>query len=141
MKKVGFRLDVVDGWPPYDTEFIWAEGDGNILTIKSFPFFVNGIAYNDKIRIIESDDDTIVKWEVAEQSGNSTVWIIIHDTSSDLLERLEVLGCGYEGAPLKVIYSVNVPPTVDKRMLDSILEEYESSGDVSVAFPAFRDDA
>jgi hypothetical protein len=141
MKKVGFRLRIEDGWPPYDAEFLWTEQRGEFLCIKSFPFFVKGIAFDDLIRVTRWEHDEVINWRMAKESNNSTIWIITHQNGDEVLDKIAELGCGYEGAPFKSLYSVNIPPPVDKETVESILNSYESCGAISVAYPAFRDRA
>lgn len=57
---------------------------------------------------------------------------------SEILDSLEKLNCGYEGGPIDGLYSVNVPPFIDKVALEKILNKFEEDGWASMAYPAWR---
>jgi hypothetical protein len=136
-EKVGFLLDPVDGWPPHDVEHIWLERNNGQYTVKNFPFYVKGIAYEDIITITLNENGYAQSWEVITPSGNSLIWIFERE-STTILERLKKIGCGYETQKSIKLHAVNVPSNTDIKSLDNILDSEVDQQKVSLAFPVFR---
>ena len=80
-EKVGFLLKQTDGWPPLEIEHIWLENNDDFYTVKNFPFYIKGIAYDDVITIELDENGCAKKWEVIKPSGNSLIWIFKHESS------------------------------------------------------------
>jgi hypothetical protein len=137
MIKLGFELDVQDGWPPYDVEHLWVEQTEAGYIIKSVPFFLKELALGDTITAVIGEYNYVKSWNIVEKSGNSTFWIIVSETS-DVLDRLEALGCDVEGGAMTSLYSVNIPRALKFDTVDSILSSYVSAGSIDVAYPAIR---
>lgn len=136
-RKIGFPLEVKDGWPPFDVEHIWVETEGGNYIVKNLPFFIKGMALDDLIYADLDERGYALKWKQVKPSTNSTMWVIEHKMS-DLSDKLESLGCKIErGSPGKLI-SVNVPESIDVDRLDAALGPYEEAGTISVAVPTDR---
>lgn len=136
-EKIGFLLKPTDGWPPHDIEHIWLEHSNGHYTVKNFPFYVKGIAFEDIISIELNESGYVESWEVITSSGNSLIWIYEHESTS-ILERLQKIGCGFETQKTVNLHAVNIPPSIDVEILDSILESETEQQKISVAFPVFR---
>ena len=136
-KKIGFLLNPVDGWPPHNVEYLWLEDNGDRYTIKNFPFYTKGVAFEDIITLKLNDDGYAESWKVVTPSGNSLIWVFEHEPTS-ILERLQKIGCGFETQKAVRLHAVNIPPDTDVDLLDSILDSEKKQQKISVAFPVFR---
>lgn len=137
LRKLGFPLQPEDGWPPFEIEHLWVEPIGLRFIVKNSPFFVKNLAYDDVITAKFDRNGYVRDWSLVSESGNSTIWVILK-SASDVLERLSAIGCGIEGEPIDDLYSVNVPPGLDMKLVDGVLRPLDSDGIVAVAYPAFR---
>ncbi len=95
-------------------ESVWAIKEGDYYRIKNIPFFAPNIAYDDLISV-EDDEGELFYDDTIEESGNSTVQIIIYDENNVkvVTEELEKLGCEWEGSHLKTYISVNIPKEIE----------------------------
>jgi hypothetical protein len=111
-----------------EVESIWTHKEGDYFRIKNIPFFTPNIAYDDLISA-ENDDGELFYDDIIEESGNSTIQIIIFNEQDvkDVASKLEILSCGWEGSHLKCYISVNVPKKVNyfnvKKYLDEMASE------------------
>lgn len=137
MMKLGFKLDVQDGWPPFEIEHLWVEKQGKLYSIENAPFFVKNLAVGDLISAEIDEYNYVINWKVEKKSGNSTAWIIINK-KNDVLDKLELFGCQVEGGPLSDFYSVNIPNIVDFSEIEKILSSSSDDGFIDVAYPAVR---
>jgi hypothetical protein len=48
MEKVAFALDTDGEWPPVAVEHVWCEKTGSLYQLKNAPFFIGGLAFDDK---------------------------------------------------------------------------------------------
>ena len=135
--KIGFSLKRTKDWPPFDVEHVWVEPSEGSLRIKNFPFFVQGLAFDDEITAVLDENNYVQSWKMKNESPNSTIWVWTH-SKTDIIGKLEKLGCGVEGSAVEGLFSVNVPPSVRKDQIEGILDKYEGSSSVSIAFPAYR---
>lgn len=136
--KAGFKLDCKDGWPPSESEFIWLERDDENFRVKTFPFFIKGLAYNDLISAEIDDEQYVSKWLMLEPSEFSTLWVFTKNDKT--IQDFEKLGCGVEGGAIKNYFSVNIHKNVDKQKLSMLLDKCESKNLAEFAFPAWRID-
>lgn len=135
--KIGFPLERDEDWPPFEVEHLWVEpNDGNLI-IRNFPFFVKGLAFGDEISADLDENNYVKSWEMKTESLNSTVWVWIH-SKTDIIDRLEKIGCGVEGSAVEGLFTINVPSSVTKDKIEPIFDEYEGQASVSFAFPAYR---
>lgn len=137
MRKLGFPLVVSDNWPPYDVEHMWVEESETLFQVKNFPFFLKGVAYDDLLRVQYDQDGYVTDWDIVVPSGNSTIWVI-ENQPTDIVDQLVAIGCGAEREESHDLISVNVPQSVDRDRLDSVLSEYEGAKSISVAVPVDR---
>jgi hypothetical protein len=120
-----------DGYPPFDSEELVVElrHDG-ACTVVGVPVFTNGIAVDDIVSVIQTEDDD--RWWVTSvmlASGHGTVRVVPHgDTSFDqVVAELHAIGCVAHGTDFGVV-AVDVPPDVDAGILDGVLTAGRSSG-------------
>jgi hypothetical protein len=120
-----------DGYPPFDSEELEVElrHDG-ACTVVGVPVFTNGIAVDDIVSVIQTEDDD--RWWVTSvmlASGHGTVRVVPHgETSFDqIVAELQAVGCVAHGTDFGVV-AVDVPPEVDADALDEVLAAGRVSG-------------
>lgn len=104
-----------------DVETPWAQhlGEDRYLLLN-LPFYAYGVSFEDilKCEVKYEDDPRPYFVEVLEKSGHRTLRVILDespktsDRSQVLLNHLEEMDCGYEGATSTYIV-VNVQPQCD----------------------------
>ena len=140
LEKLMFALDVEDGWPPAGSEGVWCEITDNGYKLVNAPFFISGLAYGD-VFTAEKDEvnEHIFEFEIVEESGHSLVWIMNLE-NADLeidLKNARELGCNTEGLDQFNYHSIDVPPKIDLKKLDRIIDNLEAKG-AATAFPVWR---
>jgi hypothetical protein len=135
-----FALDVEDGWPPAGSEGVWCEFVEKGYKLVNAPFFISGLAYGD-LFTAEKDEvnEHIFEFEVVEESGHSLVWLMnLEDANIESeLKRARDLGCNTEGLDQLNYHAIDVPPHIDVKKFDKIIDSLESKG-VATAFPVWR---
>ncbi len=123
MDKIMLRLAVVDDYPPVSSEGVWAERQpSGCYRVANIPFYSQELCYEDEVQVSTEADG--LKWfqQVASSSGNSTLRLVFFaphaQRSPEVLERINRLGCTWEGASAR-FYSVNVPASAS---LDDVLD-------------------
>lgn len=103
-------------------ESVWAAKEENGYRIKNIPFFAPNIAYDDLISV-EDDDGELFFDDIINESGNSTIQIIIYNESDIdyITKKIESFDCGWEGSHLKGYISVNVPKEISYLPVKSFL--------------------
>ncbi|TDD61355.1 DUF4265 domain-containing protein [Kribbella antibiotica] len=137
--KVSFDLppESID-WPPVAVETLWAAKTGRKLEleVRNTPFYVNGIAFGDIIRVTPDDERReIIFEERLAASGNSTIRILIkNDTFESLIETaLKDFGCDWEMESSGRLWAVNVPAEADYPTLREILGAQVDKDGIAVA--------
>jgi hypothetical protein len=140
MQKIGFALDVDDGWPPVAVEHVWCEKAGLIYELKNAPFFIKGLAFGDKFSAEpDSVNGYVFDFTVVESSGHSLVWALdagdlkFGEHTSEIL----ALGCSIEGFPAFGLHAIDVPPSVEPRNASDALSKLEGLG-FPLAFPVWN---
>jgi len=77
-REVAFLLAAKDEWPPCEVEHLWLKQVGDLFEVRNFPFFVKGVAYEDKLRLTFNEKEEATRWEVVAHSKNSLIWIFQH---------------------------------------------------------------
>lgn len=140
MEKLIFALDVEDGWPPVSAEGVWCEKVGQNYTLKNAPFFIPNLAVEDTFSAITDDvNEQIFEYNLEENGGHSLVWLMnnINLDLSGFFEKITDIGCFYEGLKRFSLATIDVPPGIDVKRLNEILDEYEGLG-IDFAFPVWR---
>ena len=113
--KVLFRLERdADGYPPADSESIWARPlGGGEYALDNIPFFVKGVSCGDVVRVAVSDGERWVA-EVVRYCGHGTVRVLAADAADvpALREELQALGCGSELSHISKLIAVDIPPDI-----------------------------
>ncbi|MBV8370221.1 MAG: DUF4265 domain-containing protein [Candidatus Eremiobacteraeota bacterium] len=121
------------GWPPVNSEVVWAIPLPHGFEIDNIPFYAYGVAYQDKVAARPAGDDMLTFDGVLARSGHSTYRVKCAESPEDiaacnrLLRALESEGCGHEGAH-GGLYAIDVPPGVDVHRIFALLEEAEKEG-------------
>ncbi|MEV7025346.1 DUF4265 domain-containing protein [Kitasatospora sp. NPDC093558] len=134
--KVHFPLDVdEDGWPPVGVESVRAVdlGDGTVR-VANAPWFAQGIASGDVVRV-ELDEDG-VRWaeETVEASDHCTIrLIVLQDGGSTearqaVLDDFHRLGTTGEGIERFGMVALDVPPSADLPRIRALLERGDAEG-------------
>jgi hypothetical protein len=128
-------MEVDDGWPPVGVESLWAidQGDGTVQ-LANTPWFAQGIASGDLLRV-EVDADGL-RWavEIAQASGHCTFRLIVLRDGGSEIARREVLesfhrfGTTGEGIEQFGMVALDVPPDADYGRIRELLEHGEAQG-------------
>jgi len=112
-----------------ETENVWADKEGQYYRIKNIPFFAPNIAYDDLISV-EDDEGELFYDDIIEESGNSTVQVIIFDEKNieSVTTDLNNLKCGWEGSHLKGYIAVNIPKIIDYKPVKDYLSDKAEAG-------------
>ena len=120
-----------DGYPPFDSEELDVElrHDG-ACTVVGVPVFTNGIAVDDIVSVIQTEDDD--RWWVTSvllASGHGTVRVVpfADTTFEQVVAELGAIGCAAHGTDHGLV-AADVPAEVDPAALDRVLEAGRSSG-------------
>ena len=139
-RKLQFALQMEDDWPPISSEAVWCDSQGSTFRLKNAPFFIKGLAVND---VFKAEPDPVnghvFEFELLESSNHSLVWIV-NNTQADIgpvLSQLRDLGCSTEGLEQFSLYAVDVPPDVQDKNLNDLLDKAEAAG-LDLAFPVWR---
>ena len=100
--RIGFPLEIDEDedWPPYSVEHLWVQPVGETFYVRSFPFFVKGMAFDDLISAVVDAYGYVSQWSTIKPSSNSTIWIITSD-QNQIIDELEKLGCGVEAGAVE----------------------------------------
>ena len=138
--KVVFHLEQdEDGYPPIAVEMLNARTlENGTFQIQNAPFFTENISYNDIVKASPTDVSEQYRFdEVVEQSGFTSLSIIILDSSMDtfLMDLLRGLDCVIEYGEFGVyrVLAVAVPDTTDYASLREQLQSIEDRELISFA--------
>ena len=135
-----FGLNVVEDWPPVEAESLHFDKVPNGYKLKSIPFFIQDIAYDDVLELDILDRARAEIKSMVAKSQNSTVWIYFREDikEKEILPQLEKLKIGVEGGALKGYYSLNLPKELSLVDFDNLFEELEKNDCVEIAYGALR---
>ncbi len=131
--KVGFRLQRdEDGYPPADSEYLWALPiKGDLYEIDNIPFFVRSVSWGDVIRA-EMEDGELWFQEMVRASDHSTIRVVVfrgsldddaHDAAVGRLRKdLELIACSSERSHIPGLVAVDVPPHALAQAKDLLAE-------------------
>jgi hypothetical protein len=120
LRKVYFRLiRDEDGYPPADTESVWAAriGDGQ-YKIDNIPFFSRDATLGDVVEVTEEDDRLWYR-NTIEESANSLIRVVCYGGKGipEVRSELTRLGCTTEWSESHHLIAVSIPGTV---LLESV---------------------
>ncbi|KXZ71272.1 DUF4265 domain-containing protein [Acinetobacter venetianus] len=110
-------------------EIIWGEKfDDNQYFVRSIPFFIPNIAFDDLIEV-EKEDEIVYFSDLIKVSNNSTVRVIFFEDDpkgiDEFLKGVESYSSQWEKFTSKPYYAINVPKEVNYKTLKTYLEKYE----------------
>jgi len=126
MEKIIFEYqDLEDN---YALESAWAEKRGEYYELRNILFYANGYSLGDLVSVEDRNGELYVT-DLIEESGHSTIRIIFYaeEVIEGTIQKLNDLGCSYEGSNIKKLISVDVPATVDYKPIRAFLTEGESN--------------
>ena len=133
-------LNVVEGWPPVEAESLHFNEVSNGYKVKSIPFFIENVAYDDVLELDILDETRAAIKSTVTKSENSTVWVYFREgvNEKEVLRKLKKLKIGVEGGALKGYYSLNIPKELSLQDFDNQFEDLEKNGFVEIAYGALR---
>jgi hypothetical protein len=135
--KVRFRLEHdEDGWPPADSEGLWAAPvGGGVYRIDNTPWFALNVATDDLFRAEADADGILWAGERLRWSGHCTIRVVpfragplagSHQAVLDLFAPMGVEGEGF-GSQLNIV-ALTVPPDADLAGIKRALEQGAANG-------------
>lgn len=128
--RVRFRLvERRPGWPPGESEGLWAEPVPDGYRLQNTPFFADGCACGDVVAASTGSDGRLWFNEVVRESGNCAIRVIVHD--GDLpaaAKRFASLDVHGEGAPQFDVLALSVAPDADLAAVVRLLAEGAADG-------------
>jgi hypothetical protein len=136
--KVLFELKKdADGYPPADTEGLWAEPLGNnLFKIDNVPFFVKGISCEDVVEAAADSQGELRFRSLVRPSAHNTLRVIVFRESpdprpleervADLRRQLEQVGCSTELSHMPGLIAVDSESASLNRAL-GVLQSGEKS--------------
>lgn len=134
--KVRFNLSHdADGWPPVDSEGLWAEplGDDR-YRIDNTPWFVPNIAADDVVVALAGSDGELWATEKIHWSGRLTIRVIpfkagsLHGDRQAVLDAFAPMGVSGEGVAQYGIVALDVPADADLGAVKRLLREGQADG-------------
>lgn len=134
--KVRFRLvEDKGGWPPVESEGLWAEPLGNDeFRIDNTPWFVHNLAADDVVRALAGSDGVLWATERVQWSGRLTVRVIprkdgpLQGNRQAVLDLFEPHGVTGEGIEQYGMVALDIPPNSDLGALKAMLVKGEEDG-------------
>jgi hypothetical protein len=124
------------GWPPAESEALWAEPLGDDLyRIDNTPWFVFGVSADDVVKAMAGSDGVLWGIEPVRRSGRQTVRIItrsgapMHRDSAAVVRLFEPLGVRSEVMERPVpMVALDVPADVPLQPVKELLRQGETDG-------------
>ena len=129
---------------PVPTESLWFDIESDdLLRLKSIPFFVDELSFDDVVSLTPLGDDEWRIAEVVQGSGNSPIWLLVKDEAAgrDMLASISALGCGVEGGVFDGYYAINLPAEVDWSSFMDLINEEANADWLAVDYPSIRHDS
>jgi hypothetical protein len=115
LRRMTFRLEVEDNWPPVSAESLWVEtiGEGR-FRIDSTPFLARGVAIDDVVEGWSDgayEEDMLHFSRKLEKGGHSTIQVIVilDEVAPDIKNEVTETGCTIEVGPWPSLLSIDVP--------------------------------
>ncbi|MDQ1097683.1 MULTISPECIES: DUF4265 domain-containing protein [Chryseobacterium] len=97
--------------------------------VKNVPFFAPNISYDDIIAV-ENDEGILYFEELLEPSEHSTVQIVFFNLVEipNVIKGIEELECNWEGFSEQTIIAIDIPPSIDYKMVKHYLDTKANEG-------------
>ena len=135
--KIRFALDRdEDGWPPAESESLWAMPlGGHLYRVDNTPWFVRGVAAEDTIEARLDEDGVAWFVQVRERGGRIVVRVIprvdgpLGDSLPAVLERFAPFGVRGEGmsSPVNMV-ALDIGPDAPLSSVKAVLVSGEVDG-------------
>lgn len=134
--KIRFPLEQdEDGWPPAESEGIWAVPIGDdTYRIDNVPWFATDLAVNDEVKAIADADGKLWATELVTESGHMTIRVLPYKDGplggdlQKVIDTFSPLGIAAEGIEQFGLVALDIPPGLELGPIKTLLEEGESSG-------------
>ncbi|GAB2971880.1 DUF4265 domain-containing protein [Frigoribacterium salinisoli] len=130
--RVRVRLEQDDGWPPAESEGLWAqEHPGGTYLLANAPFFAFGLSNGDLVRGAPDEDGVIWFIQRVQRSGSLTVRIITTDPADPLehvVAEFEPHGVSGESMERPRLLALDLPPGSDLASAKTLLAAGVASG-------------
>ncbi len=129
-RKISFRLSPdADGYPPFDTENIWATEtiDQDHYVLDNIPFFATQATIGDVVNASRDGAGRLIFHELITRSPRSLLRVVVHDAHDidEVRAELKRLGCSTEAFAGRPILAVDVPCEVDLPPVQAYLADLE----------------
>lgn len=110
-------------------ESVWAnvvDKEQGTYQLNNIPFFVTSYSLGDVV-LAENEGGELVVKDLVEESGNSTIQIIMmqSDAKATIQQALEKLGCSWEESHLPDYFTINVPEELEYAPIKKYLQKQE----------------
>jgi hypothetical protein len=134
--KVRFKLQAdSDGWPPAESEGLWAEPiGGDEYRIDNTPWFVNKVATDDIVRALAGSDGVLWAVGSVRWSGRLTIRVIpraegpLRGDLEAVVDAFSVHGVTGEGIKEYGVVALDIPAEVDFPSIKGLLMAGEADG-------------
>lgn len=135
--KVRFNLEAKDehGWPPMDSEGLWAEPLGDdTYRIDNVPWFVRNLAADDVVDARAGSDDALWAISRRSQSGRLTVRVLprydgpLGGNWQAVADAFAPFGIYVEVADEYNLIALDIPPEADLAAIKALLTAGEADG-------------
>jgi hypothetical protein len=136
LAKVRFRLTPeADGWPPVESEGLWAEPIGNDqFRIDNTPWFVRNLSADDIVHALPGSDGVLWAVDRVRWSRRLTIRVIprtdgaLQGDYRAVLERFAPFGVSGEVIAQYRLVALDIPADADHRSLKAVLQRGEDDG-------------
>jgi hypothetical protein len=130
--RVRVRLEQDDGWPPAESEGLWAqERSRGTYLLANTPFFAFGLSHGDLVRGATDEDGVIWFIRRVQRGGSLTVRIITTnpaDPLEDVVAEFEPHGVSGESMERPRLLALDLPPGSDLASTKALLAAGVESG-------------
>ncbi|GLY19774.1 hypothetical protein Kisp01_67880 [Kineosporia sp. NBRC 101677] len=134
--KVRFELEPDEGWPPVESEGLWAEPlGGGRFRIDNAPWFVPDLAAADVVEAVADSDGVLWATRKIAHGGRLAVQVIpfrsgpLNGDLQAVLDMFVPLGVSGEGAaPTFHLVALDISPDADLQAIVDRLREGERDG-------------
>jgi hypothetical protein len=124
-KKILFRLEREEDYPPFEVEGVWAEEqEDSGYELDNIPFFATQATLGDVVEVMQVGDELFYA-STRERSTNSLLRVVFFDGHdwTQLRSDLSKLGCSSELFGISSLIAINVPSTVEIDEVRALLDE------------------
>jgi len=130
--RVRVRLEQGEGWPPVESEGLWAQKRaGGTYLLANTPFFAFGLSNGDLVRAAPDDGGAIWFTQRVQRGGSLTVRIITTDPADpmeDVMAKFEPHGVSGESMQRPRLLALDLPPGSDIASAKVLLAAGVASG-------------